>query len=303
MATTKDVMPPWPDAVAAFVAQMTEDEKSPQTIKAYRGDLALFEKWYQSEYQELPALDVLSANELRTWKAAMTGAGHAPQTVNRRQAAMQSMLLFAQGRNWCQAVKAPRKVREQTPPPRWLARREQLTLVRAVQRAHVTRDIALIALLLHTGLRISEAASLKWSALELSARKGSVTVIGKGRKQRTVPLNADARTALLELSGNPVTGQTRLGRDLPLFKGREGAYTANALWRIVTKYGAAAKLDDLTPHVLRHTFCRRLAEAGVRLEEIAALAGHESIETTRRYVEPGQDDLVKAVEKLAGGED
>ena len=95
-----------------------------------------------------------------------------------------------------------------------------------------------------------------------------------------------------------------LGRDLPVFKGREGQYTANALWRIVTLHGRAAGLDaDFSPHVLRHTFCRRLAEKGVRLEVIAALAGHESIETTRRYVEPGAEDLRAAVELLAGGED
>ena len=105
----------------------------------------------------------------------------------------------------------------------------------------------------------------------------------------------------LELPGSRTRDQTRVfGR---LFQGRHGALTANGLWRILTGYGAAAKLDDFSPHVLRHTFCRRLAEAGVRLEEIAALAGHESIETTRRYVEPGEDDLRKAVEMLAGGED
>jgi site-specific recombinase XerD len=55
--------------------------------------------------------------------------------------------------------------------------------------------------------------------------------------------------------------------------------------------------------VLRHTWCKNLADAGVRLEVIAALAGHESLETTRRYVEPGQDDLAAAVERIAGGEE
>jgi integrase len=55
--------------------------------------------------------------------------------------------------------------------------------------------------------------------------------------------------------------------------------------------------------ILRHTFCKNLADKGVRLEMIAALAGHESLETTRRYVEPGQEDLAAAVERLAGGEE
>jgi integrase/recombinase XerD len=56
-------------------------------------------------------------------------------------------------------------------------------------------------------------------------------------------------------------------------------------------------------HVLRHIFCKILADRGVRLEMIAALAGHESLETTRRYVEPGQEDLAAAVARLAGGDE
>ena len=290
----------WHDAVDRFVIHLTESEKSPNTVRAYLSDLLLFQSWYVDQNQETPALDMLDAAELREWKASM--AALQPQSVNRRLAAIQSLIRFGESQGWCSSVHGPRSVRQETPPPRWLSKKEQNALVRAVGRCRSPRDVALIAVLLHVGLRISEAASLRWSMLELSPRKGSVTVIGKGRKQRTIFLNADVRAALLEHA--KAAGLSPLGRDLPVFKGREGQYTANALWRIVTLHGRAAGLDaDFSPHVLRHTFCRRLAEKGVRLKVIAALAGHESIETTRRYVEPGAEDLRAAVELLAGGED
>ena len=87
-----------------------------------------------------------------------------------------------------------------------------------------------------------------------------------------------------------------------MFEGRQGPLTAKTLWRIVGRYGHATKLFDLSPHVLRHTYCHNLAMKGGRLESIAALAGHESIETTRRYVEPGMDDLRALVEKLTAAD-
>ena len=71
----------------------------------------------------------------------------------------------------------------------------------------------------------------------------------------------------------------------------------------LAKYAGNPKIEDISPHLLRHTWCKYLADSGARLEVIAALAGHESLETTRRYVEPGQDDLAAAVDRLAGGQE
>ena len=64
-----------------------------------------------------------------------------------------------------------------------------------------------------------------------------------------------------------------------------------------------ARIPDLSPHVLRHTFGKNLADTGAGIQLIADLMGHESLETTRRYIQPGHADLAAAVDKLAGGED
>jgi site-specific recombinase XerD len=289
----------WIGAVDRFRDHLVEAEKSDDTIRAYRGDLSQFAGWFQSVYEDLPKLDDVTSSTMREWKSHQVGKGHQPQTVNRRLAALQSLLRWSTTQGWTTPVQAPRSVRQEPPRPRWLSRKEELSLIRAVERERFVQDIALVKILLYAGLRIAEAASLRWDALEVSPRKGSVSVVGKGRKTRMIPLNVEARTALLKLAAG-----YRLGTKLAVFESREGGgLTAKSLWRRVIFWARVAKLDDCTPHTLRHTFCRRLAEKGCRLETIASLAGHESIETTRRYVEPGQEDMRLAVELLAGGED
>jgi site-specific recombinase XerD len=284
----------WTDALNKFTAFLADQEKSENTIRCYRQDLEKFGAWHQAQYEEPPLLAAIAAVDLRGWKTSLLQAKAAPQSVNRRLAALQSLLKWGHAREWCNDVQRPRIEREEPPRPRWLSIKEERALIREVEREGVRKDIALIKLLRHAGLRIAEAASLRWGMFEISPRKGTVKVIGKGRKRRVIPLNVEARNALMQLLDG-----MKPKLEEPVFEGREGGLTENALWRIVVYYGQRSGIDHLSPHVLRHTFCRRLAEKGVRLETIAALAGHESLDTTRRYVEPGEEDLRNAVESMA----
>jgi integrase/recombinase XerC len=68
---------------------------------------------------------------------------------------------------------------------------------------------------------------------------------------------------------------------------------------MVVKYADKVNLNDVSPHTLRHTFCKNLEDQGVPLQQIAYLAGHDSLETTRRYTEPGEKDLRKAVQSIS----
>lgn len=162
------------------------------------------------------------------------------------------------------------------------------------------RDGSLILFLLHTGLRISEALSLKLSDIELSERKGLVRVRQtKGITSRVVPLNATARKALQDwLAVRPETGiflwtQVEKEPGSPL--------TSRTVQRILKRIGTAANLPHLTPHVLRHTFAKNLVDQGVGLEKVATLMGHANLNTTRIYTTPSQKGLENAVEKMAEG--
>jgi integrase/recombinase XerC len=291
----------WAQAVDQFTTYMVELERSVHTRRNYRNDLAAFEGWYREHYQQVLRLGWLGGIELREWKASLgdDGLKLMPATINRKLAAMRSFLKWAESEGFCPVIKKPKSIREEPGRPHWLDRKEELALLRAVEAKNNARDIAIIIVFLNTGLRVAEMAALQWQDLAIGERKGTLTVrSGKGRKKRKIPLNVDARNALVDHGGRRYDGQAKA-----VWEGQRGPMTVRGLQEIVEKYGQLAGLPDLTAHVLRHTFGHDLAMSGTRLEEIASLMGHESLETTRRYVEPGESALVAAVERLAGGEE
>ncbi len=119
---------------------------------------------------------------------------------------------------------------------------------------------------------------------------------GKGRKQRVVPINTEARRLLDEwFTVRPDTGSEML------FIGQRGEpMQVRSIQLAVARIAASAGLDEVTPHHLRHTFAKSLLNNGVSLEKVAALLGHESLDTTRLYVTPGERDLEDAVAGLVG---
>jgi integrase/recombinase XerC len=102
---------------------------------------------------------------------------------------------------------------------------------------------------------------------------------GKGSKRRLVPLNKDAREALLLLGY-----EENQGRDMPVTIGQRGKMTRRGIQNVLEKY--RGDIDNLSCHSLRHTFCKNLVDAGVSLEKVAALAGHDSLETPAAIANP-----------------
>ena len=190
-------------------------------------------------------------------------------------------------------------IKEQPHAPKWLERQDLHALVRAVsdRKKPSKRDHAIIVLLVHTGLRVSEACRLDIEDLTIRDRSGLVRVRqGKGNKYREVPLNSTVRNALREWIGERESG--------PLFTSQKkgGRLTARAVEQMISRYACAACLGEgvkVTPHVLRHTFCKGLIDNGVGIDQVAALAGHGNINTTARYTKPSRQDLQRAVDRMA----
>ncbi len=189
--------------------------------------------------------------------------------------------------------------------PKWLDKRTQTALLREIEREvnaartqaarwQAFRDQALVMLLLQAGLQVSEACNLTLSDLAIGERKGSVVVReGKGLKQRTVPLNSEARRALSEwLAVRPAWSHQSL------FGGQRGeALQPRAVQRLLADYGRRASVE-VTPHTLRHSFAKNLIDAGVSMAKVAALLGHANLNTTRIYTTPSVTDLEVAVESI-----
>ncbi len=295
-----------PDSLDRFTQFLAHSERSPLTLKNYRSDLTAFAIWFQQANGDAMEPGKITPTDLREYKRELIARGALkPASINRKLASLRSFLRWAHEAGLTESPappKVPRAEREERPGPRWLDRREQNALLRAVERGGNLRDRALVALLLNTGLRVAELCALTWRDVSLSDRKGTLTVrAGKGGKRRQVPLNRDARDALLSVGYDRHGGQDR-----SIFQGQRGALTPRGVQNLLDKYrahgGRGAEREQLSPHVLRHTFCKNLIDAGVGLEKVAALAGHERLETTRRYGEPSLKDLEQAVALIGEAE-
>jgi site-specific recombinase XerD len=181
--------------------------------------------------------------------------------------------------------------------PRALDEDDQRALLRAAEGAR-PRDRAIIVVLLHAALRLSEVVALDVDDVRVSARKGVVIVrSGKGDAHREIPLNPTARAALdawLKVRRKLVAD----GDERALFVGRKGhRLTARAIDLVVRKVAGRAGLE-LSAHVLRHTCITKLVRAGNDVVLVAELAGHRRLETTRRYSLPSHADRQHAMDAL-----
>ena len=285
-------------AVEDFAHHLTRAERSPLTIKNYRCDLAAFASWFRDTTGDELTPAHITQTDLRDYKRFLVDQrGLKPSSVNRQLATLKSFLTWAATAGLLPAGPPPvlpKAVLQARQGPRWLDRREQQALRRAVERGGQVRDIAIVTLLLNTGLRLQELCALTWRDVQVTARKGLVAVThGKGGKPRQLPLNAEARRVLVVLGY-----EAHAGSSAPVFMGQRGGLTPSGVQRLLRTYAHTAHLEALSPHRLRHTFCKSLINAGVGLEKVAALAGHESLETTRRYCTPSLRDLEHAVELI-----
>ena len=307
MKTTKDIF-------SAFEQHLQNKDLSLLTLRGYLSDVQQFARWFEQTNKETFTLPAVTPTDIRGYRQFLQGSQkRKATTVNRKLAALTSLMSWGMqsGQITSDPTENVKSVKQSAAAPRWLDKHEQFALQRAIEkdlqlarlrypRRYVTRrrDASLILFLLHTGLRLSEVVALELSDVQISDRKGSALVRrGKGNKQRTVPLNSEARTAMQEWlairtqSANPFIW-------VAVEASSEEGISGRAVQRILRRYAQDAGLPKLTPHILRHTFAKNLANNNVGLEKIAALLGHSSLNTTRIYITPDARDLERAVEEL-----
>jgi site-specific recombinase XerD len=285
-------------SLQAFAQALEREGKRPATVASYLSDLRSFAAWFAQTNDETLTPQGITPLDVRAYKAyLLTVARFKPATVNRHLASLSRYCAWARAQGLlvedpAAEIKGVRQVR---PAPKALSPAQLRRLLREVQKGGRPRDIALIELLANTGLRVGEVAQLTLADLEISPRKGLVTVrSGKGAKYRQVPLNADVRRALGEYLATRPNG---VGESLFISQ-RGCGLTSSAIWRLVKRYGQRAGLD-ISPHTLRHTFGTRLVRSqAVDLVTVATLMGHESLDTTAIYTRPSQEDMADAVERL-----
>ncbi len=195
-----------------FAQFLTESERSAYTIKNYLCDLDGFALWLKSKGNEEFTPTLITPTDLREYKHYLDKTLQLkPQTINRKLSSLRSFLNWAVLEGYFpdnRLPHIPQPIKEQANAPKWLDRLSQHALCRIVEKGRKPRDIAIVKLLLNTGLRVSELCALTWNDLKISPKKGRLSVNhGKGSKRRTIPLNKDARSVLLELGYHKNIGQ------------------------------------------------------------------------------------------------
>ncbi len=271
------------------------------TLAAYARDVGQFLGFlarHQGELPRLSTLAILSRGDFRAWMAARQADGIEARSLARGLSALKNLFRFLARRglaaNGAVAILRAPKLPRSVPKP--LTVGEALETVEAVASLQDVdwigkRDAAILMLLYGAGLRIGEAISLNRRDLPMTGEARTLTVTGKGRKTRIVPLLPEIVAAVRDYLAACPWGGT--GSD-PLFMGAKGR-RLNA--RLIQKSMQALRLalglpDTATPHALRHSFATHLLGAGGDLRAIQELLGHASLSTTQRYTDVDAQHLL-----------
>jgi integrase/recombinase XerC len=331
-------------SIADYLTHLANKGRSPLTMKAARGDLTGFATWWETQRDRPFDAVLLRESDLHAWRLARQKEdGAAPATINRALATIRAYCDWAKQTglipdNPAADIKA---IPTGQAVPKSLPDEAVDAILRAVrgekdERIRL-RDEALLALLVHAGLRAQEVCDIQLRDLDLDG--GNVTVRhGKGGRMRRVMLNSDAIGLIRRyiarvrcLQGIPPIGsdaeresllvgfdRTSAGR--PMHPGinqrlvqrvveqraheaaerlRLDAQSVSSLERVGVMLDLAQRLDQTTPHTLRHSLARRLIESGADLAVVQRTLGHSSIATTGIYLTPSDDDVRTAMERAS----
>jgi integrase/recombinase XerC len=268
---------------------------SPHTLRAYRGDLARFEAYLTGNNAAAVRWDRVDHRAIRDYLGDLQRGRLRPASLGRKLAAVRSLFRFLQKEGHIQtnptrlvgSVRLPRRL------PRVLTVDEAERLLETPVGDHLraARDRAVLETFYSTGMRLSELTGLNLD--DLDTAEGMVRVLGKGNKERIVPIGDKAVEAVKRYLAHPDRRTAARGPAEPIFTNRRGLrLTVRTIARIVAR--TAAPLGrPVTPHVLRHSFATHLLEGGADLRVIQEWLGHSRLSTTQRYTHVTVDQLMK----------
>jgi len=276
-----------------FVTNLaTERALSPQTVRAYAADLARFLDWC-----ERAGLDplTLTPRSMRGYLVELDAARYARRTIARRLSAVRTFFAFLQREGVTTldpaAVVATPKLPSRLPKTVPSDLLDLLLDAPDVTTPAGLRDAAILELLYATGARVSELTALCLGDIDLAG--GQVRLMGKGSKERIVPLH---REAIRRVDAWMRAGRARMkpaSGETAVFLNRNGArLTDGGVRRMMRRYlDVLGGAHGLTPHALRHTFATHLLEGGADLRSVQELLGHVALSTTQIYTHVGTKRL------------
>lgn len=278
---------PHRDPIGPFLHYlMAECGLSPNTLAAYRSDVVRFSRW-RKEHAPGPLAD-LDIRKLTGYVDYLSGCGLAPSSIGRNLAALSTFYRFLiyDGRlseNVAKLLVAP-AIWDRLPTVLGPSAVDRLLSTPNLELTLGRRDRAAMEVLYATGCRASEVVNLCPSDLDLVG--GSARCVGKGNKERVVPLGKRAREAITAYLARDrsrlLGGRPGVANVFVTTRGR--ALSRGGLWKIVKVHARAADLSSsVSPHTLRHSFATHMLAGGADLRVVQEMLGHASIATTQIY--------------------
>jgi len=286
------------DALSAWHRYLTSERMvSPHTLRAYQSDVQSFILFLSAHHGTATTLALIAdapLGDFRGWLSTQATGGRTATSRARTLSGLKNFLKFLDKNGYLHNA-AARLLRTPKRPkklPKALAADQIFTLTANTDMAAGwmgARDRALLTLLYGCGLRIAEALSLTFADLP---RDGYLRVIGKGRKERMVPVLPQVTSALETYLALYPFAKTS---DRPVFVGVKGGVLNQGMAQkaVRTLRAALGLPDTTTPHALRHSFATHLLENGANLREIQDLLGHASLSTTQIYTDINAEELIR----------
>ncbi|WP_163530850.1 tyrosine-type recombinase/integrase [Halobacillus ihumii] len=290
--------------IEMFIEEMNEEGRSEATVRNYVYDLKYFNKWAQENVEEFdPAQRGTGGvpthkQAFKKYATHLKNSGAKPATINRRLQSLRTFFNVMKRKGHVEAnpmdgIK-PKKVAKQN-ETKWLDRNQVKAIFDEIKRiANDKKRVkyhAIFSLMVNAGLRVDELVNLKENEVDFENKLITVTN-GKGEKFRHVPLNKataqSVRHWLLYREDLDVES------DFLFPSERSPQMTTRGVQHMAGRLNENLKFH-FTVHQLRHTFLKNVADTTGKIEIVASLAGHDSVDTSRRYIEPSMKEIAEAL--------
>jgi len=271
---------------------------SPHTVKAYSNDLGQFTGFLRTQNIPLTLESAMVKPCLRAFTYSLSKKGQRPRSIARKVASLKSFARYCVRHhllsvNPAKTISAPKLDK---PLPVFLSQKQTEQISPPAQQVpDRLRNHAIIELFYGSGIRLSELYGLNVASID--RRKAVVRVLGKGRKERIIPLTMQSLDAIEKyMRSRSVTRMTESGDpDLPLFTNEDGGrLSRRQIERVVARGLSAVSYNKKrSPHVLRHSFATHLLDGGADIRAVKELLGHASLATTQIYTHISREHLLK----------
>ncbi len=283
-----------------------EKGASGNTISAYKNDLSQFDSYVTGINGNGKARDweQLERDFIVDYVLTLKRKNYAEATVARKVAAIKSFFQYMQAegsirRNPTESLESPR-VGRQLPKPLSVTEVDEL-LEQPLKRntPEARRDRAMLELLYATGLRVTELVSLNLEDANMSPPHPYVRCMGKGQKERTIPIHEQAAASVVDYLNEGRAGLVKNRAESALFVNRRGErLTRQGFWLILKQYAKEAGIKKpVTPHTLRHSFATHMLRGGAPLRNVQELLGHANISTTQVYTQIANEHVRQVYDK------